>query len=89
MFQQCCLLQGTRLNTIKKFVELADMHDCILVHMPHVTAGHIKVGQWNERVQAKRCDALDWDQIGMNLDQIGLAAHAGASKKKRSNSRKT
>ena len=45
MFQQCCLLQGTRLNTIKKFVELADVHDCILVHMPHVTAGHIKVGQ--------------------------------------------
>ena len=89
MFQQCFLLQGTRLNTIKKFVELADVHDCILVHMPHVTAGHLKVGQWNERVRAKRCDALDWDQIGMNLDQIGLTAHAGASKKKGSNSRKT
>ena len=23
-FQQCCLLQGTRLNTVKKFVKLAD-----------------------------------------------------------------
>ena len=42
-----------------------------------------------ERVWAKRCDALDWDQIGMNLDQIGLTAHAGASKKKGSNLRKT
>lgn len=66
MFQQCCLLQGTRLNTIKKFVKLAHMHDCILVHMLHVTAGHIKVGQLNECVRAKRCDTLDWDQIGMN-----------------------
>ena len=23
--------------------------------------GRIKAGQWNERVQAKRCDAVDWD----------------------------
>ena len=24
-------------------------------------AGRIKVGRWNERVRAKRCDAVDWD----------------------------
>ena len=23
--------------------------------------GRIKVGRWNERVRAKRCDAVDWD----------------------------
>ena len=25
--------------------------------------GRIKVGRWNERFPAKRCDAADWDQI--------------------------
>ena len=25
------------------------------------TSGRIKVGRWNERVRAKRCDAVDWD----------------------------
>ena len=24
-------------------------------------SGRIKVGRWNERVRAKRCDAVDWD----------------------------
>ena len=24
-------------------------------------SGRIKVGRWNERVRAKRCDAMDWD----------------------------
>ena len=28
-----------------------------------VYPGRIEVGRWNERVRAKRCDAVDWDQI--------------------------
>ena len=37
MFQQCCILQGTRPYTVKKFVKLAHMPDCILACMLHVT----------------------------------------------------
>ena len=25
--------------------------------------GRIKVGKWNERVRARRCDAVDWDSV--------------------------
>ena len=25
--------------------------------------GRIKVGRWNERVRAKRCEAVDWDPV--------------------------
>ena len=32
----------------------------------HVRPGWIKVSRWNERVRAKRCDAVDWDQIMEN-----------------------
>ena len=32
----------------------------------HVRPGWIKVRRWNERVRAKRCDAVDWDQIMEN-----------------------
>ena len=38
MFQQCCILQSTRPYTVKKFVKLAHMPDCILARMLHVTA---------------------------------------------------
>ena len=34
---QCCLLQGTRLNTVKKFVKLAHIPTCMLARVPHLT----------------------------------------------------
>ena len=37
MFQQCCILQGTRYYTVKKFVKLAHMPDCTLARMLYVT----------------------------------------------------
>ena len=38
MFRQCCLLQGTRLNTIKEFVKLAHVSHCTHARVPHVIA---------------------------------------------------
>ena len=26
----------------------------------HTTPGRLHVGRWNERIRAKRCDAVDW-----------------------------
>ena len=36
MFQQCCILEGTRPYTVKKFVKLAHMPDCTLARMLRV-----------------------------------------------------
>ena len=36
MFQQCCILKGTRPYTVKKFVKLAHMRDCTLARMLRV-----------------------------------------------------
>ena len=37
------------------------LYDVMADTIGYVQAGRIKVGRWNERVRAKRCDAVDWD----------------------------
>ena len=34
---------------------------------PSSLAERIKVGRWNERVRAKRCDSVDWDSAYRNV----------------------
>ena len=33
-------------------------------------SGRIKVGRWNERVRAKRCDAVDWDSASVRACDV-------------------